>query len=129
MKNAVLTRLESSDQGTFGILSLGEYSWHTVERPWLDNAPNVSCIPTGTYKVRMTWSNRFKRQMYLLSGIPGRSGVRIHPANLAKQLNGCIALGLQSGRIDGIKAVLLSKPAVRQLEQILKGQPFQVEIK
>lgn len=124
-----LQRLETSPQGTFGLLKIDGHSFYSLELPWRDNAPNVSCIPAGSYKSTMTYSPRFKRQMYLLEGVKGRAGVRIHPANLSSQLNGCLALGLRRGQIDGVKAVLLSQPAIRQFEQILDGKDFVLEIK
>lgn len=46
-----------------------------------------------------------------------------------KQLNGCIALGERLGHIDGQKAVLLSAPAVRRLEEHFAGKPFTLEIR
>jgi hypothetical protein len=77
----------------------------------------------------MTWSPRFKQKLYELFGVPGRFACRIHPANLARQLNGCIALGEKRGRIDGLPAVLVSRPAVRAFEAALGGKPFRLEVR
>lgn len=129
MHRATLTREEGSKEGTFGRFRVGVYHCFSVELPDRGNKPNISCIPVGVYKCVWTYSPRFKRHMYLLEGVPERSGVRIHSANLARQLNGCIALGLKLGTIEGTKAVLLSQPAVRQLEEYLQGKPFLLEIK
>lgn len=60
--------------------------------------------------------------------VPARSGIRIHPANLARQLNGCVALGEKLGWMDGQKAVLLSAPAVRRVEEYFRGLPFTMEV-
>lgn len=128
MRTARLVRQAKRSDGNFGVLTLEGNRFYTVERPDLNNQPNISCIPAGTYKVSMTFSPRFKRPMYLLQDVPKRAGIRIHPANLASQLNGCIALGLKPGSIDGKRAVLLSAPAVRQFEQILGNGPFELEI-
>ncbi len=128
METAILFRELQSPEGTFGTLAVGGHKFFTCERPWLNNAPSVSCIPKGNYTVRMTYSPRFRRQMYLLEGTKSRAGIRIHSANLPSQLNGCIALGLAKGSIDGKRAVLLSVSAVRKLEKILQGQPFALEI-
>lgn len=65
----------------------------------------------------------------MLEEVPGRVGVRIHPANLTSQLNGCVALGLRLGEIGGQKALLLSKPAVRQFEALMQGKTFELEIR
>lgn len=132
---AVLERLESSDQGTFGRITFGNTTLFTGELPERDNAANASCIPPGKYVCRWTYSPAFKRQMYLVDGVPKRAGIRIHSANFMgdappykKQLNGCIALGERLGVMDGQKAVLLSAPAVRKLEMAMNRQPFELEI-
>ena len=119
MNRVVLTRQETGPQGTHGVIRVGDRAWFTVERPWLDNKSDVSCIPTGIYDVRMTYSPRFRTMLYELAEVPGRFACRIHPANLAMQLNGCIALGEKRGYIDGVKAVLVSRPAVRAFEAAL----------
>jgi hypothetical protein len=75
--------------------------------------------------------------MYEITGVPGRAGIRIHSANFGgdaergwkKQLNGCVALGEAFGVMDGQKAVLLSKPAIRRFEALLDGAEFTLEIR
>lgn len=136
MTRVVLERLETGDHGTFGRIVTPCLTLFTGELPWRDNAPNISSIPTGIYKVSMTYSPRFKRLMYLLWNVKGRSGVRIHPANfvgdskkgLKCQLNGCVALGEKLGTMDGQKAILVSRPAVDRFERELGGQPFELEV-
>ncbi len=136
-KKAVLTRLETSNQGTFGVLTLDSHKWFTGELPWKGNQSQISCIPKGLYFANWQYSPRFKKMMFGIGPVEGRSGIRIHPANLMgdaskgyrAQLNGCIALGQAIGVLDGQKAVLLSKPAVRQFEALLRGESFELEIR
>jgi len=45
------------------------------------------------------------------------------------QLNGCIALGERLGWLDGQKAVLISRPAVRFLEAAMGTTPFDLEVR
>ncbi len=45
------------------------------------------------------------------------------------QLNGCIALGERHGWIEGQKAVLVSAPAIRRLEEYFGGKPFTLEVR
>jgi len=69
----------------------------TLERPWLNNQPQVSCIPEGAYDIRLDVSNHFKRLMPHVLDVPGRAGILIHPANWVAQLKGCIAVGMDHG--------------------------------
>jgi len=130
-----IERLDTSDQGTFGRLTAGGLTLFTGELPDRNNAPNVSCIPAGNYQCLWTFSPTFKRFMYAVVPVTGRSGIRVHPANYMgenppwrKQLHGCIALGEKLGWMDKQKAVLLSAPAVTKLENTLERQPFTLEI-
>jgi hypothetical protein len=124
-----LERHEQSAQGTFGRLVLPAWSCFTVEREWRENLAGNSCIPPGAYTARWVFSPRFKRPTYRLVGTEPRVGILVHAANLARQLNGCIALGLSLGWMDGVKAVLLSAPAVREFEMRMGGAPFEMEIR
>ena len=119
MRVAVLRRLQSSNQGTFGVLDtpLG-FRAVTAELPWRDNASNLSCIPAGEYAAQWTYSPRFRRMMYVLLETTPREGIRIHPANLAgdvlkglkTNVLGCIGLGQRFGFLSGQRAILSSAP-------------------
>ena len=136
MKTATLTRLDTSDQGTFGRIQAGDLILFTGELPWRDNQANISCIPEGSYICRYTFSPRFRRGMYVLEQVPARAGVRKHSANLMgdagkgfrAQLNGCIALGEKLGWIEGQKALLISAPAMRRFEDYMERKPFKLEV-
>jgi len=137
MIRAILQRLETSDEGTFGKIEFGGHAWHTGELPWRDNKPLISCIPAGTYLVEMDPSPRFGRDLYELRKVPGRTVILIHPANfcgdracgLESELNGCIALGLSVGSLRGQKAVLASGRAVAQFQAALNREPFMLEVR
>lgn len=81
-------------EGTNGLLTMGCNSdpvCYTIELPWLNNAPNRSCIPEGTYVLRKRYSNKFRWHIIVMD-VPGRSYILIHPANHAlRELKGCIA--------------------------------------
>ena len=56
-------------------------------------AEGAAAIPTGTYGVEMTYSPRFRRQLPLLTGVPGFDAIRIHPGNYPRDTCGCILPG------------------------------------
>lgn len=84
----------------------GEYFCDVIEDTdrGLDNSMSVdeilkkkikgeTAIPTGVYKIEITYSPKYKRMMPLLIGVKGYSGVRIHSGNTSKDTEGCLLVG------------------------------------
>ena len=125
------------DEGTFGILTMGDFSCYTVEKQWLDNQPSVSCIPTGLYNAEWNDSPRFGPSMIIYGGTvskyptPGyqRSSILIHPANWSDQLEGCIGLGDGFAIMDDRAAVTNSRKTVTDfLNRINIGEVYTLNI-
>jgi hypothetical protein len=73
-----------------------------------------TAIPAGVYAITIEWSNRFKRPLPRLQGVPGFTGILIHPGNTHEDTQGCILPGLhwhQGGVSQSIAAfnVLFNK--------------------
>ena len=94
----------------------GQFICHTIELPWLNNQPENSCIPEGTYVLEKRWSPKYLWHLHI-TGVKGRSLILIHPANnAAKELRGCIEPVSQlSGQGKGIN----SKIACQKLNAIV----------
>lgn len=98
-----LRRQPTRDGATIGELDLGSGRFcYTLEdavreRPGVQVAswkvPSETAIPAGRYRLAITESARFKRPLPLLLGVPGFSGVRIHPGNTSADTEGCILVG------------------------------------
>ena len=93
--NLVLRRTKKHDDYTIGELYVdGEFQCFTLEDPvTLVKIKGESAIPAGRYRVSVTYSPRFKREMPLLHDVAGFEGVRIHPGNRTSDTEGCILVG------------------------------------
>ena len=60
-----------------------------------------TAIPYGRYEVIISWSNKFKCLMPLVSNVPGYLGIRIHKGNTEAHTHGCLLVGMKKG-IDKI---------------------------
>ena len=79
-------------KGTNGLLYINNmFQCYTIELPWMDNQPRISCIPEGRYSLKKRYSLKFKQHLFV-EGVEGRDVILIHPANDAlRELKGCIA--------------------------------------
>ncbi len=75
-----------------------------------------TAIPRGKYKVVLDYSQRFKRIMPHVLGVPGFSGIRIHPGNTIADTDGCILVGV----VRAGNSVLNSKTAYERLMILLE---------
>lgn len=112
----VLTRTYFS-KGTNGTLEFQEkFICHTIELPWKNNNPKVSCIPEGEYFIRKRYSKRFLCHLEIIN-VSGRSLILFHPANYAlKELQGCIA---PVTKLSGPGLGLMSRKAFTKLKNLV----------
>jgi hypothetical protein len=94
----------------------------TLELPWLENKPEISCIPPGLYPCARHESQKFGR-VWMLQNVPARSAILIHAGNTIKDTQGCILAG-RSFFGGGIST---SKVTITQLHDILPDE-FDLEI-
>ena len=66
----------------------------TVEQIWKIKKKGATAIPTGRYKIIMSYSPRFGKELPLLVGVKGFEGIRIHSGNTDKDTEGCLLFGL-----------------------------------
>jgi hypothetical protein len=106
-----LVRFIRDDRKTIGRLEYENLHFFTVERPWLGNKPNISCIPDGNYTVKRVDSPKFGKNMWEVSKVRNRTHILIHVANYTCDVEGCIGLG--TGVFNDIRGVSNSKAAVK----------------
>lgn len=71
------------------------YTLEDVVRPEGEKVYGETAIPYGRYRVDVTFSNRFQRDLPLLLDVPNFSGIRIHPGNTAADTHGCLLVGME----------------------------------
>lgn len=76
-----------------------------------------TAIPAGVYTVKMTYSQKYKRNMPEVLDVPGFSGIRIHSGNTAKDSLGCILLG----RNTKVGMVTESRKTCKEFERLLEA--------
>jgi len=115
--HTLVLRRKYGAQGTNGSITFrGEHICCTIELPWHNNRPRLSCIPEGRYKLQKRKYAKHGEQI----GIPavlGREAILIHAANDAmKELHGCIA---PVTRLTGEGRGTDSRKALAQLKALV----------
>jgi len=80
-----------------------------------------TAIPAGLYQVIINFSNRFKKEMPLLLGVPGFEGVRIHKGVDRDDTAGCILVGVNLG--PGPDRINSCQPAIDEIMKLLRAHP------
>ena len=90
-----LKRLHRTNNSTIGELYVnGVFTCYTLEDKEREvKIKNETAINKGTYKVIITPSNRFKKDLPLLLNVPKFEGIRIHAGNSNHDTEGCILVG------------------------------------
>ena len=124
MRTVTLTRYESTPDGVLGkVVTDSGLQLYSLERPWENNKPEVSCIPDGDYQCGLVDSPKFGK-CYEIKGVKDRTHILIHAANWIRQLLGCVALGNAPGVVLGINGIMGSRDAVARFNSDLENEPF-----
>lgn len=142
--NLILTRLNTSLEGTFGELrdEDGQLICYTGELPKyagkasVQNERQTDCIPYGTYACSIVNSPKFG-YVYGVADVPCRSAILIHAGNFCgdkkagyrSDVEGCVLLGQTLGHANGQRAVLNSKAAIQDLYKYTDRQDFTLIIR
>jgi hypothetical protein len=91
-----LLRHRAVGPATLGTLHInGEFSCFTLEDQIREGpkVPGMTAIPAGRYRVDISMSRRFGRELPILREVPGFEGIRIHCGNTTADTEGCILVG------------------------------------
>ena len=120
-----LKRIAYKETYTIGKLYIdGIYFADTLEDKVRDiKIKDKTAIPCGTYKVQITYSNRFKKMMPLLLNVPGFEGIRIHNGNSESDTSGCILVGQNK-----VKGKLVNSKMIYEMLMVKKKKEKDIEI-
>jgi len=124
-----IKRKRLSPKSTIGDFYFADdFECRILEDPWRDpdnsgnldadeKIPGETCIPTGTYRVVLSYSNRFKRVTPEILGVPHFKYIRIHPGNRSVDTRGCPLTGTKHGRDVVYSSVAAFEKLMPKLEK------------
>ena len=131
---AYLHRLQKDSKQTLGgmVVYCGTnevFSCKTLELPWLDNKPFISCIPPGEYTVQKRYSDTYGWHWHILD-VEGRTLILIHAGNFHRDTEGCVCVGRDHRDIDndGYKDLTSSRATMRQLNNAVPVNTFKLVV-
>lgn len=104
--------IEDKDRGLYQGMSVSDL----VEK----KVPSETAIPTGTYKLQISYSPKFKRDLIEVMNVGGFQGIRFHRGNTAADSAGCIIVGINNaqGRVsDSTKYEQIVTDIVRKADE------------
>jgi hypothetical protein len=128
-----VTREVFTGKSTIGSLYVnGIFECYTLEDVVRPNGTKVfgeTAIPKGVYKVIVDMSNRFKRMLPHILGVPQFDGIRIHPGNTDKDTHGCILVGTTRQKdFIGNSRLAFDALFAKIQSAIQKGEEITIEI-
>lgn len=135
MQEYQLIRNVSTPEGTSGLWWREGFELSTIELPWKQNEPDMSCIPDDDY-ICVPFDSPMHGKVFRLERVVARTNIEIHIMNWAGDSSrgyrtdseGCIGVGTRIGRLAGQLAVLSSAVAMEMLRKDCGNKPFKLEI-
>lgn len=103
-----VARIDYTESATVSVFAVNGEQWgyglEDRRRPPGIKVTGKTCVPSGSYRVRVSFSPRFRRWMPEVLEVPGFSGIRLHGGNTAADTEGCLIIAarrLQRERVQG----------------------------
>ena len=124
-----LIRVSKSDLCTQGVLRLNGWAFAiTMEPPWRDNQPDISCIPADVYTCTRIISPHFG-ETFEITGVPNRAHILLHKLNAVNETKGCVGIGEEFGGTYDAPLIVGSARGFGEFMQLLQGhQSFVLRI-
>lgn len=112
--------LEDCDRGLDDSMSIGQIQSIKIY--------SETAIPSGTYEIDITYSNKFKRDLPLIKNVKGFEGVRIHRGNTKEHTSGCILVGENKERSKVINSTKYEIELIKLLKEVKDREKINIEI-
>lgn len=107
MKHARIVRLERTEDGIIGVLTLdGIIECYTLQP---DEKDIHFSIPVGNYLCQRFHGKKYPDTFEIV--VPGHTALLFHILNREDESEGCVGLGKMVGHINGKRAILGSRDA------------------
>lgn len=114
--------LEDTDRGLKQSMSLEEIKKLKIY--------GKTAIPSGRYKVVMSYSPKFKKVLPEVLDVKGYSGIRIHRGNTAKDTLGCVLPGLNQRKGTVLYSTKWTNVIISEISSAIKrGEEVWLNIK
>jgi len=143
-KEMIIKRVWETEYSTYGNIidkTAGMIFALTIELPWKENQPNISCIPAGKYTCCRCWYNKGKYETFQIMNVSNRTNIKFHIANktgrkkrkIKTDLLGCVGIGESFDPVWTIKGwvsgILQSGKGFKEFMSRLKNvDEFELEI-
>lgn len=123
-----IKRIAKKETYTIGKLYVnGIYFCDTLEdvvRPQangkvINKVHGETAIPSGRYRVAITYSNRFKKNMIQVLNVPGFGGIRIHAGNVNSDTDGCPLVGFNKEKGKVLDSAVTSAKLFNNVKEFI----------
>jgi len=107
----------------------GNFICYTLEdkvRP--TKIKHETCIPAGTYLIKITHSPTFNKMLPLLINVPGFYGIRIHAGNSIADSSGCILVGTKVVEDKLLHSMVAFSKLFTLMQKAEKTETLQIDI-
>jgi len=112
-------------QRTLGVLCVDGikecYICEDMVRPKGEKIYGQTAIPEGRYEIKITMSNRFKRELPILLNVPNFEGIRIHSGNHEGHTEGCLLPGKTRNASGVFSSVIATNNLILKIRTALQS--------
>lgn len=120
IESLLLKRIDFRPDRTYGALIGPDGPFiFTLELPWRENEPQVSCFPRGSWECTRVISPRWGETFDI--AVPGRKLLRVHWGSTEDDTLGCLITATTFDPTKGINGAVDSRKAFNEFMRTMRG--------